>query len=101
MGVTMDLNALIGLPGALLVIPTLVDDIKQFCQGIPIGTPVGGGSPWPLIRDGASVGWAFALWDGGQLPFATDLRWTSVLLIGLVLGAGIGKGVDFFRAKTS
>lgn len=102
MDLTLDLNALIGLPGAFAVIPILVGDVKQFCQGIPLGTLITdkSGSPWPLVRDAASIGWVFALWDGGQLPYGTDLRWTSVLLIGLVLGAGIGKGVDFFRSRS-
>lgn len=101
MEATLDLNTLIGIPGAFAVIPILVEDLRRFCQGIPIGTPIttDSGSPWPLVRDVVAVGWTFALWDGEMLPYGADLRWTSVLLVGLVLGAGIGKGVDYFRAR--
>ena len=100
-----DLNAVIGLVGAPALIILLVDHLKQFCRGIPIGPSRDGASPWPLAVDVTGVGWAFALWHAGILgetieTHGVELRWTSVLLIGLALGVASAKLWDAWQGRT-
>lgn len=106
-----DLNIVIGLAGAPVLIWILTGHIKQFSYGIPIGTrPPDANtacSPWPLVVDLISIAWAFALWDAGLLDEVVgddvELRWTSVVLLGIALGVATSRLYSKFdpRAQPS
>ena len=101
----MDLQATVGIAGALASIPVLTDHIKRFFASMPWthGEWVDklNAAPWPLVADGLGVLWALALWKGGLLAEALPeltLLWPVVVLVGLTLGIGSSAIVDGKRA---
>ncbi len=89
----MDIEAMIGLGAAPLLLIALTAHIKKFTRavGIHLGvlSPVANGTPWPLVLDVLAVAWTLMLWRSGLLPEGVE-EITTAVLVGLALGVAAG-----------
>lgn len=92
----MQLQAMIGLAAAIVLLPILVEHIKAAVKWAITRGRALSSSPWQLVTDALAVLWSLALWDSGLLVFEeiAELRLTTVVLIGLALGAAASGGYD-------
>lgn len=79
----MELDAVVGLGAAPLVIYYLTDNIKSAWKYARDAT--GEHSPWPLMASAIGALWMVGAWASGWLPEAADSALAAVML-------GIGTG---------
>lgn len=97
----MDIQSLIGLAGAPVLIVAITDHLKRFMAAMPWTVDRANAAPWPLVSDAIGVLWVLALWRGGLLAEAlpgVELLWPVVIPVGLTLGIGSSALVDGKRA---
>lgn len=99
----MDIQALIGLGAAPLVIIALTAHIKAFAQAThrymrPFDFVEAGpdpkASPWPLVADLLAVAWCWALSADGILQALLKVEriaLPTIVLVGLALGIAAGQ----------
>ena len=99
-----DLQNVIGIAAAPVLIIAITDHLKRFMAAMPWTVDRTNAAPWPLVSDALGVLWALALWRGGLLAATFpdfELLWPVGVLVGLVAGIGSSALVDGKRALRS